>query len=247
MTCLTLDLTKTVDVWWAPLDDLTDRERSECMSLLSVAEMARYQAFKVESSRTQFLAARGLLRTSLSRYRAVTPQDWVFRTDRHGRPFVVENVGDAPGPFFSVSHTDGLVICAIAGFPEVGVDVEHRRRTIDIAEVAASVLSQRETAWLDNLADSRKTEAFFTLWTLKEAYAKARGLGLSLPLNAISYTDIAIAPRVSFRQDIADDPARWTFQTILDAPDHIISLAMAPGGIVPQLVKRRARAVNIAD
>lgn len=246
MACPGLDLTKSVDIWWASLDDLTDGERSGCIALLGPSEIERYQAFKVESPRTQFLAARGLLRTTLSRYRDVAPEHWVFSTNRYGRPFIVEKEGDVTGPFFSVSHTDGLVVCAIAAFPDIGVDVERRHREIDIAEVASSVLSDNERAWLDIFAQRGRSQAFFTLWTLKEAYAKARGMGLSLALSSIAFGDIGTSPRVSFGPEIADDPTRWTFQTIPDAPDHIISLAISSGGAGMPLTTRRARVMNTA-
>ena len=121
---------------------------------------------------------------------------WIPRTgdssrNVHGRPEILDRPAGVPDLRFNLSHTDGLIACAVTIGREVGVDVEHvgRRLTHDIA---GRFFAPREVADLKSLPVAEQPRVFFDYWTLKEAYIKARGFGLALPLG-----DFAFRPRAA--------------------------------------------------
>ncbi len=227
--------TSTLHLWCAYPGDLLDEEALRaCASLLSEDERARWQRFRVERARREYLVAHALLRNALSHYGVLAPQDWRFKVNAHGKP--------APDPDcglrFNLSHSCGLAVCLISeAASQVGVDVEPLARANQIGAVAHRVFSPREQAQVDALPLSDKLNRYLDLWTLKEAYAKARGLGLSLPLNRISFLsdDCDGAPRLKRLEiDAAldSDPDRWSF-TILDHADYRIALVVESAAAGP--------------
>jgi 4'-phosphopantetheinyl transferase len=194
-----------------------------CRSLLAPGERARHDRFAFDKDRLQYLLGRALVRTTLSRYAAVAPAAWRFAADAHGKPLV-----QAPQPplRFNLSHTDGLVACVVAGALDVGVDVENVGRRCDVLGLARSCLAPDEFAHLERLPADCRPDAFFDFWTLKEAYVKARGLGLALPLKdfAFELRDGGQA-RVRFAVD-EDDPARWQFVRLRPTNSHRLAVAV---------------------
>ncbi|MEO9614008.1 MAG: 4'-phosphopantetheinyl transferase superfamily protein [Nitratireductor sp.] len=231
-----------IDLWYVPLDHFSPAEQADCLQLLSREERQRHESFKAESARQQFLAARGLVRTSLSRYRDIAPRDWRFATNRHGRPYIADCHG-VSDLHFSLSHTHGMVVCAVGGVAELGVDVEHRARAGPVDDLAKSVLAPPEQARFDALADDRRGAFFFTLWTLKEAYLKARGLGMSLPVEGVWFDVDGVRPAVHFTNAIADNPWRWTFRS-LQLMGYALGIAVSTS-VEPDLVLRRAQPINL--
>lgn len=163
-----------VHVWRASLDDLSIPIR-EMTSWLSADERERASRFRVEIHRSRFAAARGLLRLLLARYRSTTPDAVQFAYGQHGKPSLA---GDTT-LHFNVSHTEGWAVYALARV-EVGVDIQELRARTDYARIAARFFSPGEVAELQALPPDRAARAFVACWTRKEAYLKARGLGLSL-------------------------------------------------------------------
>lgn len=221
-------------LWCAyPRDLLDEPALRACVSLLSEDERARWQRFRVERARREYLAAHALLRNALSHYGALAPQDWRFKTNAHGKPAPHPDCGLG----FNLSHSGGLAVCLISETAaQVGVDVEPLARANQIAAVAHRVFSPREQAQLDGLPAQGRLNRHLDLWTLKEAYAKARGLGLSLPLDRISFLSDGrdSSPRLQrLELDTAldPDPDRWSFTTI-DHAGYRIALVVesaAPG------------------
>lgn len=216
-----------VHVWYTLTEPLRSPELlAWYLVLLSPAERARHDRFLFEHDRHTFLVAHALVRTTLSKYAAVAPEAWRFRENEHGRP-EIDMVSDAPPLRYSLSHTAGLVACAVTLAREVGVDVEHLdRQTID-QHVADRYFSAAEVEALGRLVETERRDAFFDLWTLKESYIKARGFGLSLPLDQFSF-DLAAhrSPVISFAPELADDPASWQFAIFRPAPRHTLALAV---------------------
>ncbi len=235
-----------IDLWYVPLEDFGAGEQAACFGLLNQPERERHAAFKSESARLQHLAGRGLVRTTLSRYRAVAPERWRFTTNQYGRPFIDSEMG-VSGLHFSLSHTHGMAVCAIASTEEIGVDVEARDRDAGLDELAATVLAQRERARFDGLQGLAKRDFFFTLWTLKEAYVKARGMGLSLPMKGILLDLQGSAPVAHFTDEIGDDATRWTFRSVPLGSGYIagVAAALPADGIV--IVPKRTRALNMPE
>ena len=233
-----------IDLWYVPLADFGDDDQAACFRLLSPPERERHDAFRSESARLQHLAARGLVRTTLSRYRDVAPDQWRFETNRYGRPSIDGSL-QISGLHFNLSHTHGMAVCAIASVEEIGVDVESRDRDAGLDELAATMLSRQERERFDTTQGQARGDFFFTLWTLKEAYVKARGMGLALPMNGILVDLESSAPAVHFSDEIADDPARWTFRSLPLEAGYIVGVAAALPADKLKIRPARTRAINL--
>ena len=201
-------------------------ERERLLSLLDAGERARYRRFRFDADRLCYLVAHALTRRALSSVSDVQPEAWRFSVGKHGKPEVA-NPTKGVSLRFNLSHTRGLVACALAFEADVGVDVEHVTRTVEISRVARSVFSPPE---LDELAsegdEAGQRTCFFRFWTLKEAYIKAVGAGLGMPLRRIAF-DVSSpsAPRISF-SGIDDDPDAWLFHLHEPTPEHQLAIAL---------------------
>ena len=200
---------------------------------MSADEHARMARFIFDRDRRRFLMTRALVRSALSRYAAVAPADWTFTANAHGRPELVDRPRGVPDLRFNLSHTEGLVACAVTIGREIGVDVEHvgRRLTHDIA---GRFFAPREVRDLHALPAGEQPTVFFDYWTLKEAYIKARGFGLALPLGDFAFTLSPQArPAITFEPTLDDDPATWQFVQDWPTPHHRLGLAVRRQGSDP--------------
>lgn len=205
---------------------------AEAEALLDDDERERWRRFVFDDDRRQFLLAHAMLRTVLSRYADVPPSAWRFRKNEFGRPEIAVPA-TAAGLSFNLSHTRGLVACAVTLGRTVGIDVEDLGRPTPTAELAERYFSAFERAELRRLPAERQTERFFELWTLKEAYLKARGVGLSLGLDRCSmHFPLGDPPTISFAPDFIDDPAAWQFAQFRPTPGHMLAVAVCrPPGV----------------
>lgn len=214
-----------VDVWLLPISRLTGEEREFHESLLSVDERERAARFVAPQARDQFTAARALLRTALSSYTGLPPLNWAWSTNDYGRPLLA-----LPEIFrsvrFSISHTDGLVACAISGSHEVGVDAENHIRDLDFRGLSRNFFSYFESQKLQCLEGYHLRTAFYAYWTLKESYVKARGIGLSLPLDSFWFDLGQDSPSLFCDERCNDDPARWRFFRWTPTRHHSLALAV---------------------
>lgn len=217
-----------IDVWTQNLASMSSDDWLACERLLPLAERDRYERFRVESARRQYLAARGLVRMALSRYRLVAPKSWRFDSNEYGRPFIRDALAD--DLHFNLTHTDGFVACAVATSYSIGIDVERLDREVDHLGLAPTVFASTEVAQVEAVTDATmRNRMFFRLWTLKEAYIKARGMGLSIPLKDFSFRFQRDEPRISFSAAIEDEPTAWRFWEFDVAP----IFRMAVGARVP--------------
>ena len=136
------------------------------------------------------------------------PEAWRFSVTGHGKP-ILANSPSALVPRFNLAHTAGLVACAFSRDFEVGIDVENRQRTVNL-DVARRFFAPAEVAYLEQAPEDRREDIFLLFWTLKEAYIKARGLGLSLPLEQFAFT-LGDPPQIAFAPAMRDDPSCWRF------------------------------------
>jgi 4'-phosphopantetheinyl transferase len=167
----------------------------------------------------------------LSRYADVAPRDWPIAIDERGRPFLRSRPRGAPDLRFNLSHTTGLIACATAIGREIGIDVEHIGREIMHQDIPERFFSAREVADLRALPPEQQGTVFFDYWTLKEAYIKARGLGLALPLGQFSFArHDDRPPTISFAAELPDDPATWQFGQYWPTPDHRMAVAVRRTG-----------------
>jgi len=221
-----------IHLWMGYPDDLKDEARAQsCVRLLSEDERARLERFKFERHRREHLATRALERSALSAYAEIAPEEWRFEAGEHGRPSIAEALaGRAAGLKFNLSNSLGLVVCAVSHGPEIGVDVEPYTRAKTIEEVAERFFSERELEQLEPLRGQERRERGLTLWTLKEAYMKARGMGMVLPTNLFSFV---YEDRGEIRLEIdagaGDEPEGWRFCTF-DHAEHRIALMVESEG-----------------
>jgi 4'-phosphopantetheinyl transferase len=205
-------------------DDFTAPEcRSVLNALLSDDERQRLARFRFENDRQLFLVAHALLRVALSRHANIEPCAWRFQTGSHGRPEIDESQSRLR---FSLSHTRGLAACAIILERDIGLDVEYLTADAPI-EVADQFFSPRERSALLCAESNVRATLFLEYWTLKEAYAKARGLGLSLEPHQFSfYKDFAGKWSIASGPPLYEDPKRWQFRSWRAGKDHLAALAI---------------------
>jgi 4'-phosphopantetheinyl transferase len=147
--------------------------------------MERAGRFAIDGARRDFIVSRGILRELLAAYLNTLAREIVLRYGIHGKPYLSPGEKDS-GVHFNVSHSKGFVVFAFSRRAEVGVDIEQIKAEFPGREIAERFFSEREVAALGELPPQRSGEAFFTCWTRKEAYVKARGGGLQIPLRSFS-------------------------------------------------------------
>lgn len=220
--------TGDVHLWCAYCDKITDAQLlSRYHELLSDDEAAQQKRFHFAKHRHQYLITRALVRSVLSLYvNGISPQQWQFKKNGYGKPFISNSRLTIPLRF-NLSHTDELIVMAVTLDQEVGVDVEYLPRLGHMLEIADRFFSPTEVKQLRSLPEDQQRLRFFDLWTLKEAYVKACGMGLSIPLDHFSY---AFSPQgeisIAFAPERNDQPELWQFWQISPTPEHKISMAI---------------------
>jgi 4'-phosphopantetheinyl transferase len=219
-----------VDLWYCFLEADDNRPLGEYEALMTADERERHGSFRFEVDRRLFLATRTLVRTVLSRYAAVSPGDWRFAAGPHGKPRIV-HPAVTPSLHFNLANTRGLVVCAVSAAHEsLGVDAERFDRTVDPVEIAGRFFSPPEAQALGALPASEQSRRFFTYWTLKESYVKARGLGLALPLDKFWFLVEDDAIGVGFAAELEQDATRLRFALLDAPPSHLIAVGVDTGG-----------------
>ncbi len=198
-------------------------------ALLAPDERARRARYHFEHSRVEYLLTRALARTTLSRYAPVPPAAWTFRQNSYGRPEIA--LPEHGWLRFNLSNTRGLIACVVARDREIGVDVEDTERTGETVGVADRFFSPREVAALRALPEGERRSRFFDYWTLKEAYIKARGMGLAIPLDQFSFLlDGAPPVRIAFDSRLGDDAGSWQFEQFALTARHRTAAAVRREG-----------------
>ncbi len=223
-----------VQVHFAVPEELdSPAQRAACEALLTQDERARVERLRRPEDRLAALTARALLRTSLSRYAPLAPEAWRFTPSAEGRPELVP--GTSPLPLrFNLAHTGGLVAVAVALERDVGVDVEAHGRSTPVLEIARRQFAEHEHAALAALPEDQRLEAFYRYWTLKEAYLKARGLGLPGGLDQVTFDlDGSDAPRCALGASLADEASAWRFALARPTERHTLAVAVRAGDGAP--------------
>jgi 4'-phosphopantetheinyl transferase len=201
-----------VHVWRAQLELPLSRVQ-ELKDILTDDELDRANRFSFEIDRQRFIAARGTLRSILSRYITICPGHLRFYYNQYGKPFLAPEFSSYLLSF-NLSHSGSIALYAITRNREIGVDVERVHSDFEYEEIAKRFFSVNEVAILRMIPTEKKLEAFYNCWTRKEAYIKAHGEGLSLPLDSF---DVSFAPWESSLLLISkDDPQESSHWTLLD-------------------------------
>lgn len=210
-----------IQLWFAFSRDLVSMDVARvCEAVLSEDEKKRLQTLRFERHRREYLTTRALLRTALSRGTIITPDTWRFAENAYGKPAIVPDCGLR----FNLSNCLELVVCAISNGHEVGVDLEPFERGAEIASIADTVFSRLECEQIEDLPQRDQADRALTLWTLKEAYVKARGKGLSLALRDFSFVfDVTGDIHLEIASHLEDKSERWRF-CLLDLAQHRLAL-----------------------
>ena len=215
----------TTHVWQLPLQ--VDSEQSKYLaSLLSADEKQRAQRFHFEKHRYRFIAAHGQLRLILSDYLNCSAQALKFIENEFGKPYL-----EHKPLFFNLSHSHELALLAVNARLDLGVDIEWKGREIDYLQIGQRFFSENEYKELASLPEHLQREGFFNCWTRKEAYIKAVGEGMRIPLGQF---EVSLKP---------DDPVRllstahnpqalkvWKLVAIDVASEYVAALAIHKQG-----------------
>jgi 4'-phosphopantetheinyl transferase len=221
-----------VHVWTVCQDDpLVKARLAAYETLLPDDERRRAARFALPDDRARFVIGRVLARTMLSRHAHLAPRDWPIAIDDRGRPELRTRPPGTPDLRFNLSHTPGLIACAVSIGREVGIDVEYIGRRLVHDNIPERFFSAREVADLRALPAEKQPTAFFDYWTLKESYIKARGLGLALPLGQFTFVcREGRAPAIEFAPELQDDPASWQFEQYWPTAEHRMAVAVRRHG-----------------
>ncbi len=219
-----------IDVWFAPVDDVLPETLAAWDATLSGDERERRDRFLFPEHRRQFHVAHGLVRATLSRYARIDPGDWAFDIGAHGRPEIRDTSGGRRLRF-NLSHTHGLVAVAVAWERDIGVDVEAADRRAATLAIADRFFAPTEIAALRAAPAESQQDRFIRTWTLKEAYIKARGMGLALPLQQFAFElHEPDGATVAFDARLVDDPRAWFFAEVRPLPGHRLAIAARRSG-----------------
>jgi 4'-phosphopantetheinyl transferase len=189
-------------------------------------ERVRASRFRFHTDSDRFVAARSSLRTILARYLRTRPAEVEFGLNPFGKPYLTGGE-DKLGLRFNLSHSHNMALLAVARNRDVGVDIEFRRADLATDEIARRFFSLAERNQLEAIVPEQKTEAFFNCWTRKEAYIKARGEGLSFPLDQfdVSFAPDAPPALLGNRRD-ANEVSRWSFEELSPADGYAAALTV---------------------
>lgn len=225
---LTLSSTE-VHVWRAPLHAEAPR-LAQFYATLADDERDRAERFHRQRDRVHYITARGTLRALLGHYLHLAPQQVRLAYNAYGKPELADH-RDAPPLRFNLSHSHELALFGFTHGREIGIDIEYIRPTFAREQIAAQFFSPRENAALRLLPAAQHALGFFNCWTRKEAYIKARGQGLSLPLDQF---DVSLAPGepavLLQTRDIPQEAARWSLRALAPGPGYLAALAVEGQG-----------------
>jgi 4'-phosphopantetheinyl transferase len=216
-----------VHSWCASLD-VPPETSARLYATLTIEERDRSARFRFERDRQHFIAAHGVLRDLLGRYLETRPDRIRYAHNAFGKPHLSPEFGSRIT--FNLSHSAGLALIAIAADANVGVDLEYTGVHADYADIAREFFSAAEVEQLTALPSHDYAEAFFSCWTKKEAYLKARGEGLTTALDTFSVPAIPdpahTPPGVCVAAHDNVPAKRWSFYTLEPAPGYIGALAI---------------------
>jgi 4'-phosphopantetheinyl transferase len=236
-----------IHLWYVNQADFDSAElEAACLDWLRPQELQRYHRYFFDRDRKQFLLGRMLMRRCLSFYREIAPGDWDFVNNSYGKPALAE-VQQLQPLYFNLSHSGGHLVLALSLLEQIGVDIEDSAKPRRVAQLAARYFAAREVDELLRLPQSGQLDRFYELWTLKEAYIKACGLGLAIPLQQFSYLFSAGSElQINFDASFDDSPRSWEVWQLDPGAGLKLGLAARSGEEqqISSLVSRRLHSLN---
>jgi 4'-phosphopantetheinyl transferase len=213
-----------VHVWRASLEVRASLAKT-LNQILSDDELSRAKRFHFQKDRDHYIIARGLLRTILGKYLRMKPEELRFCYGPFGKPSLEEKIGDTLR--FNASRSHGLALFAFSLHRDMGVDLEYIRSGFSFENIAGQFFAQRETDALNSLPEHLRQEAFYTLWTRKEAYLKAQGLGLSADMNQYDVLTGAGCPEQISKVDASSgEKSPWVLMHLAVSPGYASAVAV---------------------
>lgn len=204
---------------------------------LNSDELKRAEKIAVETSRQEYLVGRLCLRFLLSQYNnSILPSEWPLTENSYGKPEISTNRPDL-NLNFNLSHSGGELVFIISKNLMVGIDIEHIKYQESLIGVAKKSFSDREYRHLLTLSGHHQAAKFYELWTLKEAYIKARGIGLTMPLDTFSFdypnmksSEVPTSPKIVFEAGSDNSDKLWKFFLFLPCNGFQIAAAIGYAG-----------------
>jgi 4'-phosphopantetheinyl transferase len=217
-----------VDLWKVPLTE-SEADLNRLERTLAPDEQARAERFRFDRDRRRFIVAHGRLRMILARYIGGDPQALVFSSGPRGKPFFAPPFQTALK--FNLSHSGDLALVAVTLNRDIGVDLEEIHSFDSAERLAEQFFSSRENAKLRALPEAERLKAFFCCWTLKEAYVKATGDGLTRATDSfdVAFSHGELARLVSVEGDLGE-ASRWSLMRLTPAPGYMAALAVEGSG-----------------
>jgi 4'-phosphopantetheinyl transferase len=221
-----LSLSKEEIHVWGSRSDMNASSYESLCQILSIDEMMRAQRFHFEKDRKKFIIRRGILRSILGRYLNTNPSLIKFSYGNNGKPSLA-HAFEHSRICFNLSHSRGFALYAFARDCEIGVDLQHIHDIPEMEQIVGRYFSLKENDVFRSLPESQKRGAFFKGWTCKEAFVKALGNGLILPLDkfAVSLTPGKPARLLRIIDD-SREASRWTIQDLKPAPHYVAAFAV---------------------
>jgi 4'-phosphopantetheinyl transferase len=231
----------SVHLWITLPDKVNSSLLPEYEQLITDSEREKVGRLYYAEDRRNALIARALVRTALSHYADRPPQHWCFSKGAHGKPEII----DPPaGLRFNLSHTQGMIVCAVSRHHDLGVDVENCQRRNDLLKIARHYFSAAECEALFSLPSAQQKDRFFDYWTLKESYIKACGEGLAIALDSFSFQlpppattgngnnaiPVERKIKLAFAPTRNDDPEQWQHWLLHYPHSHRLALSLRGAG-----------------
>ncbi len=215
---------QAVLVGWVDVRAMSDTTAAAWVTTLPDAEQDRFRRYRRPLDAHQFLAGRLLARRWLSSATGTPLSAWRFTEGDHGRPEIATPITPLR---FNLAHSGGVVACVLADGREVGVDLEDLHRRPLTADLWRRYCAPAEVADIEAQPSEARHRRFLTYWTLKEAYLKARGLGISVHLSDIAFSFAEPHPTISFLDSLAGTSRDWAFDIVALSDRHLLSVATA--------------------
>lgn len=238
-----------IHLWYVHDEDIRDNDLlTEYLALLNHEEHIQQQRFHFEKHRHQYLITRALVRSVLSLYiDTIPPKAWKFEKNRYNKPYIA-NPQLPMALNFNLSHTEKMVVLAVTRDRDIGVDIEYLPRENVGLDIAMRYFSETEFQELSALPVESQKRRFLDLWTLKEAYIKARGMGLAIPMDQLSYSfPQPDEIQISFSQSLHDSPRNWRLWQFIPDETHIVGLALRTADMVSQYIITTWKTVPLKD
>lgn len=212
-------------LWFVAVDPQDLETRKTCFRQLPADEQERCLRFRAEKDQALYAVSHAMLRRVLSRYAAVEPEDWNFGTVANGKP-VLDQRHRGIDLAFNLTHTPGMAACVVSRLRDVGVDAEWTGRRTNREALADNCFADPELAHWKSLVEPDRRDTFFDLWTLKEAYIKGVGVGLSVSLKGFWFDGVhTLNPSIHFIESTSDQPRNWSFHRQVLSASHRAAVA----------------------